>query len=90
LGWNADYPDPENLFFLLYGANSKVKYGGENAVNYQNPEFDRLFEKMRNMDNSEQRYRIIQNYRKSCAVMRRGFLAFIPRIFRYSIAGITT
>jgi oligopeptide transport system substrate-binding protein len=59
-GWNADYPDPENLFFLLYGANSKVKHGGEDAVNYQNPEFDRLFEQMRNMDNSEQRYRIIQ------------------------------
>ena len=59
-GWNADYPDPENLFFLLYGANSKVKHGGENAVNYQNPEFDRLFEQMRNMDNGEQRYRIIQ------------------------------
>lgn len=59
-GWNADYPDPENLFFLLYGPNSKVKYGGENAGNYQNPEFDRLFEKMRNMDNSEQRYQIIQ------------------------------
>jgi ABC-type transport system substrate-binding protein len=59
-GWNADYPDPENLFFLLYGANSKVKYGGENAVNYQNAEFDSLFEKMRNMDNNEQRYQIIQ------------------------------
>lgn len=59
-GWNADYPDPENFFFLLYGPNSKVKYGGENAVNYQNPEFDRLFEQMRNMDNSEQRNRIIQ------------------------------
>ena len=59
-GWNVDYPDPENLFFLLYGANSKVKHSGENAVNYQNPEFDRLFEQMRNMDNSEQRYRIIQ------------------------------
>ncbi|MDD5319979.1 MAG: ABC transporter substrate-binding protein [Methylococcales bacterium] len=59
-GWNADYPDPENLFFLLYGANSKVKHGGENAANYQNPEFDRLFEQMRNMDNSEQRYRFIQ------------------------------
>ena len=59
-GWNADYPDPENLFFLLYGANSKVKHGGENAVNYQNPEFDRLFEQMRNMDNGEPRYRIIQ------------------------------
>jgi ABC-type transport system substrate-binding protein len=59
-GWNADYPDPENFFFLLYGANSKVQYGGENAANYHNPEFDRLFEQMRNMDNSEQRYRIIQ------------------------------
>ncbi len=59
-GWNADYPDPENFFFLLYGPNSKVQYGGENAANYHNPEFDRLFEQMRNMDNTEQRYRIIQ------------------------------
>lgn len=59
-GWNADYPDPENFFFLLYGGNSKVKNGGENAVNYANPAFDRLFEKMRNMDNSGQRYQIIQ------------------------------
>ncbi|MCK9638040.1 ABC transporter substrate-binding protein [Methylobacter sp. Wu8] len=59
-GWNADYPDPENFFFLLYGPNSKVQYGGENAANYHNPEFDRLFEQMRNMDNGEQRYRVIQ------------------------------
>ncbi|MGZ5051446.1 MAG: ABC transporter substrate-binding protein [Methylobacter sp.] len=59
-GWNADYPDPENFFFLLYGPNSKVQAGGENASNYHNPEFDRLFEEMRNMDNGEQRYRIIQ------------------------------
>jgi len=59
-GWNADYPDPENFFALLYGPNGKVKYGGENAVNYLNPEFDRLFEAMRNMDNNEQRFRIIQ------------------------------
>ncbi|MGZ8187022.1 MAG: ABC transporter substrate-binding protein, partial [Methylobacter sp.] len=33
-GWNADYPDPENFFFLLYGPNSKGKHGGENAGNY--------------------------------------------------------
>ena len=59
-GWNADYPDPENFFFLLYGANGKVKSGGENAVNYNNPEFNRLFETMRNMDNSPQREQIIQ------------------------------
>jgi ABC-type oligopeptide transport system substrate-binding subunit len=59
-GWNADYPDPENFFFLLYGGNGKVKFGGENASNYQNPEFDRLFEEMRNMDDSPQRFQLIQ------------------------------
>lgn len=59
-GWNADYPDPENFFFLLYGPNSKVEHGGENASNYANPEFDALFEKMRNMDNSDERLRLIQ------------------------------
>lgn len=58
-GWNADYPDPENFFFLLYGQNGKVKFGGENASNYVNEEFDRLFEKMRNMENSPERYAII-------------------------------
>lgn len=70
-GWNADYPDPENFFFLLFGPNSKVSHGGENAGNYQNPEFDRLFEKMRNMENSEQRFQIIQQMqdiiRRDCA-----------------------
>ena len=59
-GWNADYPDPENFFFLLYGPNAKVAYGGENAGNYQNPKFDRLFKQMRGMDNSDRRFRLIQ------------------------------
>ncbi len=59
-GWNADYPDPENFFFLLYGANGKAKFGGENAVNYHNPEYDRLFEQMRNMDNGAERMAIIE------------------------------
>ena len=59
-GWNADYPDPENFFFLLYGPNGKVKYGGENAANYQNPEYDHLFEQMRNMENTPLRLRLIQ------------------------------
>ena len=58
-GWNADYPDPENFLFLLYGPNGKVKYGGENAANYDNVEFDRLFEKMKNMDNGPGRQAII-------------------------------
>ena len=58
-GWNADYPDPENFFFLLAGQNAKVKYKGENAVNYASPEFDRLFKIMENMDNSSKRLEVI-------------------------------
>lgn len=58
-GWNADYPDPENFFFLLYGPNKKVGHDGENASNYDNPEFNRLFERMKSMENSPARQAII-------------------------------
>ncbi len=60
-GWNADYPDPENFFFLLYGPNSKVDHHGENAANYSNPKFDQLFEKMKNMNNGPERLEIIKD-----------------------------
>jgi oligopeptide transport system substrate-binding protein len=59
-GWNADYPDPENFLFLLYGPNKKVGADGENASNYDNPEFNRLFERMKNMDNGPERLAIIR------------------------------
>ncbi|MBI5587934.1 MAG: ABC transporter substrate-binding protein [Deltaproteobacteria bacterium] len=59
-GWNADYPDPENFFFLLAGSNSKVKYQGENVANYSDPEFDRFFRIMENMDNSPERLKVIR------------------------------
>jgi ABC-type transport system substrate-binding protein len=58
-GWNADYPDPENFLFLLYGPQGKVKHHGENAANYSNPEYDRLFERMRAMENGTERQAII-------------------------------
>jgi ABC-type transport system substrate-binding protein len=54
-GWNADYPDPENFLFLLYGPNGKVEHHGENAANYANPEFDRLFQEMKDMDDGPER-----------------------------------
>lgn len=59
-GWNADYPDPENFLFLLYGPNGKVNTGGENAANYHNPDFDKLFETMRVMPNNEKRQQVIE------------------------------
>jgi len=58
-GWHADYPDPENFLFLLYSKNAKVGNNGENATNYSNPEFDRLFDQMRNMENTAERAELI-------------------------------
>jgi ABC-type transport system substrate-binding protein len=59
-GWLADYPDPENFVFLLYGPNKRP---GPNASNYANPEYDKLFEKMRSMDDGPAREAIIQQMR---------------------------
>jgi oligopeptide transport system substrate-binding protein len=58
-GWNADYPDPENFLFLLYGPNGKVEHNGENAANYRSAEYDRLFERMKNMPNGPERQEVI-------------------------------
>lgn len=60
LGWNADYPDPENFFFLLAGSEAKVAGGGENTSNYANAEYDRLFAAMKDMDDTPQRLEIIR------------------------------
>lgn len=59
LGWTADYPDPENFLFLFYGPNAAVSSGGENKTNYSNPEYDRLFEKMRLLENGPERLALI-------------------------------
>ncbi len=59
LGWNADYPDPENFFFLLLGSEGKVAKMGENASNYVNAEYDRLFAQMKDLDNGPRRQTLI-------------------------------
>lgn len=60
-GWLADYPDAENFLFLLYGPNSKVgsSSGGENASNYHNAEYDRLFERMMFLENGKEKQKVI-------------------------------
>ena len=75
-GWHADYPDAENFMFLLYGPNSKVLHDGENAANYDNPEFNQLFEEMKNMENSPERLEIIRK-------MNRLLQQDAPWIFTY-------
>lgn len=60
-GWNADYPDAENFLFLLYGPNSKAAThgNGENAANYQNDEYDRLFERLRFLDDGPEKQAVM-------------------------------
>jgi ABC-type transport system substrate-binding protein len=58
-GWLADYPDPENFVFLLYGRNDRTV----NAAAYDNPEYNRLFEQMRAMDDGPERLSIIRKMR---------------------------
>lgn len=60
-GWNADYPDPENFMFLLYGGNATINTngGGVNSANYDNPKFNKLFDQMKTMPNSPERLAFI-------------------------------
>jgi ABC-type transport system substrate-binding protein len=67
-GWNADYPDPENFLFLLYGPNAKTVSQGENASNYRNADYDKLFVKMRAMPNGPERQAVID---QMVAIVRR-------------------
>jgi ABC-type transport system substrate-binding protein len=59
LGWLADYPDPENFLFLLYGPTGKTKHDGENTANYASAEYDRLFTQMKTLPNGPQRQALI-------------------------------
>ena len=42
-GWSMDYPDAENIFQILYGSNQAP---GPNEANYDNPDFNKLYDQM--------------------------------------------
>jgi ABC-type transport system substrate-binding protein len=81
LGWNADYPDPENFFFLLYGPNSILVSKGQNYSNYENAEFDALFDQMKNMENSPQRLQIIRDMNDIVRADAPWVFAFNPKSY---------
>ena len=60
-GWFADYPDAENFLFLLYGPNSQAltQGNGNNTANYQNDEFDKLFEELKFLDDGPKKQVVI-------------------------------
>jgi ABC-type transport system substrate-binding protein len=62
-GWVADYPDPENFFFLLWSEMARSKSQGPNTANFSDPRFDALFLEMKSRDNDDERVRIVQGMR---------------------------
>jgi oligopeptide transport system substrate-binding protein len=58
IGWTMDYPDAENTIQLFYGPNASP---GSNSANYNNEEFNRLYQTSSTMQASPARTSI---YRK--------------------------
>jgi ABC-type transport system substrate-binding protein len=62
-GWLADYPDPENFLFLLWGPLSESRSGGSNTANFSNPRYDALFLEMKDRPNDARRLELIREMR---------------------------
>jgi len=58
--WMADYPDPENFLQLLYGPNAPP---GANNASYDNPEYNKLYERMAIMADGPERLEVIRRMR---------------------------
>lgn len=61
LGWIADYPEPENFLNLYYGGNvpkDPKQISPINSTRYQNPEYDKIFEKAIATTDQTERYKL--------------------------------
>jgi oligopeptide transport system substrate-binding protein len=56
-GWVLDYPDAENVLQLLFSGNVSP---GPNSSMYENPEFDKLFNRLKEMDDNAEKYSLMQ------------------------------
>ena len=78
-GWVADYPDEQTFLQLYYSKNAGV--GGVNSCNYNNPEYDKLYEQAVVLEPSPERdvlYRKMQDIiREDCPTL----LEFYPIAF---------
>ncbi len=62
-GWSADYPDPENFYFLLTCEMRRSTNGGPNSTNFCDPEFEKAFAVMKTRENDEVRMQAIREMR---------------------------
>lgn len=59
-GWVLDYPDAENVLQLLYSGN----IGGSNSSVYSNPEYDKLFEELKLLEDGAQKFSLMAKMEK--------------------------
>jgi oligopeptide transport system substrate-binding protein len=57
-GWVMDYPDAENVLQLLASANLSP---GPNTSQYSNPEFDKIFNQLKEMDDGEKKIELMKS-----------------------------
>ncbi len=80
-GWGADYPDPENFLFLLYGKNSnRLNAQAPNYSRFENSRYDKLFKAMETMTdgssiNWTKNGKTVRRSRESIVVEMRDMLA---------------
>ncbi len=74
--WSADYPDAENFFQNLYGANAVD--GGGNFARFRNAQFDALYEKSRRLPPGPERNKIYLEMRRIIAV----YVPWLPQVHR--------
>ena len=90
-GWSLDYPDSENVLQLL---TTKNVAPGPNASSYSNPEFDKLFEKLKKLPNDEEKFLLMKKMENivsndmpwALLLFERDYYAISKRLknFRYS------
>ncbi len=60
-GWSLDYPDAENCLQLLYGKNHSP---GPNTSGYSNPEVDRLIERIKLLNDGQEKAQLMTQVEK--------------------------
>lgn len=79
-GWVADYPDPENFLFLLWSKMAR-SLGGPNTSNFENPAYDALFLRMRDLDDGPERQRLIDEMQALLVEQRPWIELFYPETY---------
>ncbi len=66
LSWVGDYPDGENFLQLFYSGN----VGGSNRVSFSDPKYDKMYEEVKNLPNSNKRtklyYKMVGYLQQQC------------------------